>query len=59
MTAEQIVRELAANQPTVDSGDAWHQCGLCQKSLPVDEEDHRADCLWRRAREWVREADLT
>lgn len=54
MTAEEIVRKLAEYQPVVETGPTWHVCGLCDKSLVVEEADHAEDCLWRRAREWVR-----
>jgi hypothetical protein len=54
MTAEQIVRALAADEPIVwSSGGEWHACGVCDASLPMKAEDHEADCPWRLAVEWV------
>lgn len=47
MTAEQIVRALAAADP-IDNG----QCLLCVWN-PESPAEHKADCPWRLAVEWV------
>ncbi len=58
MTAEQIVRALAAADPTVSSGE-WDWCGTCDSRWPIEADDHDPACPWRMAVEWVAEQDQT
>lgn len=51
MTAEQIVRALAAADPNVRGGWGGHRCAFCHAVRGI--EDHRPDCPWRLAVEWV------
>lgn len=58
MTAEQIVRALAALDPDYHTTGMWHGCGLCEAALPVYVTDHKPDCPWRLAVEWVAQQDV-
>lgn len=57
MTAEQIVRALAATDPVSTDG-VWIQCKLCYddhaEGRPLE---HEPECPWRLAVEWVAEQD--
>lgn len=59
MTAEQIVRALAAADPVVMRSDGYLRCGLCTVNgfSPLPAEKHWDDCPWRLAVEWVAEQD--
>lgn len=60
VTAEQIVRALAATDPTTvdDVEDRW-VCTMCDGATRdggrhyLDVEDHEPGCPWRTANEWV------
>jgi hypothetical protein len=50
MTAEQIVRALAAARPVASDG----LCGVCDGwDSELMQERHEPDCPWRLAVEWV------
>lgn len=55
--AAEIVRQLACDDvPCVHlDKEMYHWCLLCGVHLPVGASDHRADCTWRLASEWVDE----
>jgi hypothetical protein len=58
MTPEQIVRALAAADPTVyEEAEERFACTVCgdykRERGYLDLEDHAADCPWRLAVEWV------
>ncbi len=57
-TADAIVRDLAASDPTFFDAREDRHCALCGADLPpsfvvVRPTDHFAGCLWLRARELV------
>lgn len=51
-TAEEIVRALAEKEPIEDDGE-YHWCVLCKVDLPTKPEDHKPDCPYRMAHEWI------
>ncbi len=60
MTAEQIVRALAARGPVAEvitAADEHRHCTLCHvergPAVPLDDFNHQPDCPWRLAVEWV------
>lgn len=65
MTAEEIVRALAAADPVVVSAlnSGWeyagtcygpdYACGVCRTEASLAPETHKPDCPWRLAVEWV------
>lgn len=58
MDAEQIVRALAAADPTtIDDDRRWTRCGLCARQGRIansrDPRHHDPACPWRLAVEWV------
>jgi hypothetical protein len=55
MTAEEIVKALADAWPMIEVGDMYHICALCEVSLPVHLEDHKENCSWRLAKEFMEE----
>lgn len=57
MTAEAIVRALAAANTCTYEEEDWHSCVLCLASLPVRAADHEPECPWRLAVEWVEATD--
>lgn len=56
MTAEQIVRALAAADPTRND---WHSCAFCGRH-PIDRtaSKHDPDCSWRMAVEWIAQQEV-
>lgn len=52
MNAEDIVRRLAANEPTYYA-DEGHVCGICEVFVAIRPAEHQKDCSWRLAKEWV------
>lgn len=57
VTAEQIVRALAASDPYAHAAGEWHSCGLCEKALATTVAEHDLGCPWRLAMEWVGDED--
>jgi hypothetical protein len=55
---ERIVRALAAADPRPSGGEWWDRCALCEAANSSgDTEDHKPDCPWRLAVEWVAAQD--
>lgn len=63
MTAEQIVRALAAASPLTDYGGGL-RCAMCRASIDTSDTgavllaSHEPDCPWRLAVEWVKGQDV-
>lgn len=50
--ADAIVRALAAIHPAIEGGDGIEVCGVCKKV------EHKSDCPWVMAREYVAEMGI-
>jgi len=55
-TAEEIVQALALSRP-IHMEDTMHWCVLCEENLVVYPSDHKEDCPWRLAVEYLRKDD--
>lgn len=58
MTAEEIVRRLAQNEPRIYEGEDVDTCGICQIRVVAGEElKHTSFCTYQCAMKWVEEED--
>ena len=53
MTADRIVRMLAAIDPITEGPNYWHWCVVCNERLVLSVDDHPETCPWRLAVEYV------
>jgi len=53
-TALSLLKEFVEESPHWHDDEAmYHECLYCYASVPVHVEDHKPDCLWRRAKEFI------
>lgn len=50
---EKIVKEFVEEGPDCHSSGMWHECVFCYAGVPVKPEDHKEDCVWRKAKEYM------